>query len=72
MTSSPRIPQLRKGVDLPHDPRAPPPHRPRLYAVVIEAWVHGVSTRSVDDLVVALGGHRDLRVGGVPDLPGSR
>ena len=27
-----------------------------LYAVVMEAYVHGVSTRSVDDLVVALGG----------------
>ena len=27
-----------------------------LYAVVMEAYVHGVSTRAVDDLVVALGG----------------
>jgi putative transposase len=27
-----------------------------LYAVVMEAWVHGVSTRKVDDLVAALGG----------------
>ena len=27
-----------------------------LYAVVMEAYVHGVSTRSVDDLVIALGG----------------
>ena len=27
-----------------------------LYAVVMEAYVHGVSTRSVDDLVLALGG----------------
>lgn len=27
-----------------------------LYAVVMEAYVHGVSTRSVDDLVTALGG----------------
>ena len=27
-----------------------------LYAVVMEAYVHGMSTRSVDDLVVALGG----------------
>jgi len=27
-----------------------------LYAVVMEAYVHGVSTRSVDDLVAALGG----------------
>jgi hypothetical protein len=29
-----------------------------LYAVVMEAYVHGVSTRSVDDLVAALGGTR--------------
>jgi putative transposase len=27
-----------------------------LYAVVMEAYVHGVSTRAVDDLVVAMGG----------------
>ena len=27
-----------------------------LYAVIMEAYVHGVSTRRVDDLVVALGG----------------
>ncbi len=27
-----------------------------LYAVIMEAYVHGVSTRSVDDLVKALGG----------------
>ncbi|KJK58205.1 transposase, partial [Saccharothrix sp. ST-888] len=26
-----------------------------LYAVIMEAYVHGVSTRSVDDLVKALG-----------------
>ncbi len=26
-----------------------------LYAVVMEAWIHGVSTRKVDDLVAALG-----------------
>lgn len=25
------------------------------YAVVMEAWIHGVSTRKVDDLVAALG-----------------
>lgn len=27
-----------------------------LYAVIMEAWVNGVPTRKVDDLVVALGG----------------
>ena len=39
-----------------------------LYAVMMEAYVHGVSTRRVDDLVVALGGDRDLQVRGVEDL----
>ena len=39
-----------------------------LYAVVMEAYVHGVSTRSVDDLVAALGRDRDLQVRGVADL----
>src|SRR6476646_1762297 len=40
----------------------PPVLQPRrridqaLYAVVMEAYVHGVSTRAVDDLVVAMGG----------------
>ena len=52
-----------------------------LYAVVMEAYVHGVSTRSVDDLVTALGGTGISRVryhasapastrpSGVPDPP---
>ncbi|MDI2129133.1 IS256 family transposase [Yinghuangia seranimata] len=31
-----------------------------LYAVVMEAYVHGVSTRSVDDLVCALGSHTGI------------
>jgi hypothetical protein len=40
---------------------------------VMEAYLHGVSTRKVDDLVKALGcGHRDLEVRGLPDLRGSR
>ncbi len=35
----------------------PPPNRidQALYAVVMEAYVHGVSTRAVDELVQALG-----------------
>src|SRR5262245_509904 len=48
-------PQAAQGVVLPGHPRAAPPHRQALYAVVMEAYVAGVSTRSVDDLVAALG-----------------
>ena len=50
------IPKLRAGSFLPYvlEPRR------RIdqarYAVVMEAWVNGVSTRNVDALVVALGG----------------
>ena len=51
-----RIPKLRKGSFFPVilEPRRRIDQA--LYAVVIEAYVHGVSTRSVDDLVEALGG----------------
>ena len=55
-----RIPKLRQWV-------SPPPILERrrridraLFAVVMEAYVHGVSTRKVDDLVQALG--RRLRI----------
>src|SRR3954471_1010740 len=50
-----RIPKLRKGSFFPEilEPRRRIDQA--LYAVVIEAYVHGVSTRSVDDLVEALG-----------------
>ncbi len=50
-----RIPKLRKGSFFPVilDPRRRIDQA--LYAVVMEAYVHGVSTRSVDDLVEALG-----------------
>jgi putative transposase len=50
-----RLPKLRKGS---HFPTILEPRRridQALYAVVMEAYVHGVSTRSVDDLVLALG-----------------
>ena len=50
-----KIPKLRKGS---YFPSILSPRRridQALYAVVMEAYVHGVSTRSVDDLVVALG-----------------
>ena len=50
-----KIPKLRKGSFFPSilEPRRRIDQA--LYAVVMEAYVHGVSTRSVDDLVVALG-----------------
>jgi transposase-like protein len=51
-----RIPKLRKGSFMPIilEPRRRIDQA--LYAVVMEAYVHGVSTRSVDDLVEAMGG----------------
>ncbi len=50
-----RIPKLRKGSFFPVilEPRRRIDQA--LYAVVMEAYVHGVSTRNVDDLVEALG-----------------
>src|SRR6476661_8744991 len=50
-----RIPKLRKGSFFPSilEPRRRIDQA--LYAVVMEAYVHGVSTRSVDHLVEALG-----------------
>src|SRR6476660_7635195 len=50
-----RIPKLRKGSFFPSilTPRRRIDRA--LYAVVMEAYVHGVSTRSVDDLVEAMG-----------------
>lgn len=50
-----RIPKLRKGSFFPVilEPRRRIDQA--LHAVVMEAYVHGISTRSVDDLVAALG-----------------
>jgi putative transposase len=50
-----RIPKLRKGSFFPAilEPRRRIDQA--LYAVVMEAYVNGVSTRAVDDLVAALG-----------------
>src|SRR3954449_1844734 len=50
-----RIPKLRQGAFFPVilEPRRRIDQA--LHAVVMEAYVHGVSTRSVDDLVQALG-----------------
>jgi putative transposase len=51
-----RIPKLRKGAYFPGflEPRRMA--EKALTAVIQEAYVHGVSTRSVDDLVKAMGG----------------
>jgi putative transposase len=50
-----RIPKLRKGSFFPSilEPRRRIDQA--LYAVVMEAYVHGISTRAVDDLVEAMG-----------------
>jgi putative transposase len=50
-----RIPKLRKGSFLPAILQPRRRIDQALYAVVMEAYVNGVSTRSVDDLVAALG-----------------
>ncbi len=41
-----------------------------LHAVVVEAYVKGVSTRKVDDLVEGARDRRDLPLGGLQDLQG--
>ena len=50
-----RIPKLRKGRDFPGFLEPWPMAEKALTAVVQEAYIQGVSTRSVDDLVKALG-----------------
>src|SRR5436305_9940435 len=49
------IPKLRQGAFFPSLLERRRRIDRALYAVVMEAWVHGVSTRKVDDLVKALG-----------------
>ena len=49
------IPKLREGSFFPSLLERRRRIDRALYAVVMEAWVHGVSTRKVDDLVKALG-----------------
>jgi transposase-like protein len=67
-----RIPELRMGSFFPSvlEPRRRIDQA--LYAVVMEAYVHGFSTRSVDDLVVALttdsGISKSRSPQGVPDV----
>ena len=50
------IPKLLTGSFFPSELEARRRIDQALYAVVMEAWVNGVSTRNVDSLVVALGG----------------
>lgn len=62
-----RVPKLRQGSFFPVILERRRRIDQALYALVMEAWVNGVSTGAVDDLVAALGvGH--LQVGGVLDL----
>ncbi|MHB1088186.1 MAG: IS256 family transposase [Acidimicrobiales bacterium] len=50
-----KIPKLRKGSFFPSVLERRRRIDQALYAVIMEAYVHGVSTRKVDDLVTALG-----------------
>jgi hypothetical protein len=63
-----RIPELRKGSFIPVilEPRRRIDQA--VYAVIMEAYVYGVSPRSVDDLVAALASTRESRR---PRSPGS-
>jgi transposase-like protein len=51
-----RIPKLRTGSDFPSFPKPRRAAEKALVAVIQEAYVHGVSTRAMDDLVQAMGG----------------
>lgn len=59
-----RVPRLRTGSYFPSLLERRRRVDQALFAVVMEAYVHGVSTRKVDDLVKALGAHRDQQVRG--------
>lgn len=50
-----RVPKLRQGSFFPSLLERRRRVDQALFAVVMEAYVHGVSTRNVDDLVKALG-----------------
>ena len=66
-----KIPKLRSGSFFPSLLERRRRIDKALHAVIMEAYVHGVSTRSVDDLVAApRGGFRHLQVRGLPDLRG--
>ena len=64
-----KIPKLRTGSFFPSILERRRRVDQALYAVVMEAYVHGVTTRKVDDLVAALGGgERDLQERSLQDL----
>src|SRR5215203_2944351 len=67
-----RIPKLRKGSYFPGflEPRRMA--EKALTAVIQEAYIQGISTRSVDDLVKALRDERHLQEPGEPALRGDR
>ena len=64
-----KIPKLRQGSFFPVILERRRRIDQALYAVIMEAYVQGVSTRAVDDLVAALGHRRrHLQIGSVADL----
>ena len=66
-----RIPKLRAGSFFPSLLERRRRVDQALFAVVMEAYLHGVSTRKVDDLVKALGADTGIsKSRGVPDLRG--
>ena len=62
------IPKLRSGSFFPSLLERRRRVDQALFAVVMEAYLHGVSTRKVDDLVKAWASTGHLEVGGVADL----
>src|SRR5215210_2469074 len=67
-----RIPKLRQGSYFPPFLEARKTSEKALVAVIQEAWIGGVSTRKVDDLVQAMGLHRHLQEPGLKALQGDR
>jgi putative transposase len=63
-----RIPKLRTGSFFPNLLERRRRVDQALFAVIMEAYLHGVSTRKVDDLQGHGRRHRDLQVRGLADL----
>lgn len=63
-----RIPRLRRGSYFPAFLEPRQLAEKALTAVIQEAYVHGISTRSVDDLVRAMGMKGISKSGGQPPL----
>jgi putative transposase len=64
-----RIPKLRQGSYFPPFLEPRKTSEKALVAVIQEAWVGGVSTRRVDDLVQAMGGGGQGSGGGAAGMP---